>query len=72
MVKMSRLLCSNNKMIQFMLKLKNLRKKRNDLHNEWNEKWRIYNDQQHLIDYIKRAEKHKDYLRRQEQKKKRD
>jgi len=42
------------------------------LHNEWNEKWRIYNDQQHLIDYIKRAEKHKDYLRRQEQKKKKE
>jgi len=53
------------------VEIEELKKKRNDLHNEWNEKWRIYNDQQHLIDYIKRAEKHKDYLRRQEQKKKR-
>jgi len=52
------------------VEIEELKKKRNDLHNEWNEKWRIYNDQQHLIDYIKRAEKHKDYLRRQEQKKK--
>jgi len=42
------------------------------MHDEWNEKWRVYNDQHYLIEYIKRAEKHKEYLRRQEQRKKRD
>jgi len=40
------------------------------MHDEWNEKWRVYNDQHYLIEYIKRAENHKEYLRRQEQRKK--
>jgi len=52
------------------VEIEELKKKKNALHDEWNEKWRAYNDQQHLIDYIKRAERHKEYLRRQEQRKK--
>jgi len=42
-----------------------LKAKKDKIYEEWDGKWDVYNDQQHLINYIRNAEKKKENLKRQ-------
>jgi hypothetical protein len=50
--------------------IQELKEKRSKLYEEWDAKWKSFNDQQNLITYIKNAEKKKENLLRAQQRQK--
>jgi len=50
--------------------IQELKDKRSKLYEEWDAKWKAFNDQQNLITYIKNAERKKENLQRAQQRQK--